>query len=174
MFDAQHSDSPAHPLRLTPLSQLARDASLGLSNERSYMVPVMFWVANGQGRYSIEGSLRGYTSNNVIFLPATLAHSIDISSRCHGTAVFFADRSQLPFPTEPMHLRLCGVQAQTEFAGLIEDLRTEAQGNLPERDTALYHRAALMLLWLRRHSGRLPAHADARVSDMLRNMVASR
>ena len=167
MFDAQY-ENVSHPLRVTPLSQLARAGGLGLGAERSYMAPVLFWIAQGQGRFSVEGAMRGYTSHNAIFLPANVAHSIEISPRCQGTAIFFAEKSHLPFPAQELHLRLQGVQTQSEMSGLVEDLRVEAQGRNADRDLVLYHRAALTLLWLNRQTGRLPVVQDHRVSDMLR------
>lgn len=167
MFDAQHSESTAHPLRVTPLSQLARDGSLALGPERSYIAPILFWISAGQGRLSVDGELRGYTSNNAIYLPANVSHSIEVSPRCQGTAVFFADQQLLPFPTQAVHLRLHGVQVQSEISGLIDDLRTEAQGTAVDREEVLYHRAALTLLWLNRQTGRIQA-PQQRVTDMLR------
>lgn len=167
MFDAQHSENTAHPLRVTPLSHLARDGGLSLGTERSYIAPILFWVAAGQGRFSVDGELRGYTSNNAIFLPANVSHSIEIPARCQGTAVFFADQQLLPFPDRVVHLRLQGVQIQSQIGGLIEDLRAEAQGNAIDRDEVLFHRAALTLLWLNRQTGRIQA-PQQRVTDMLR------
>lgn len=167
MFDAQHSENTAHPLRVTPLSHLARDGGLGLGPERSYLAPILFWVAGGQGRFSVHGELRGYTAHNAIFLPANMSHSIEISPRSQGTAVFFADQSLLPFPDQLLHLRLHGVQLQSQIGGLIEDLRLEAQGNAPDRDQVLHHRAALTLLWLNRQTGKVQV-PQQRVADMLR------
>ncbi|MEM8553944.1 MAG: hypothetical protein AAGF71_03855 [Pseudomonadota bacterium] len=155
-------------MRVAPLSQLAREAGLSLGNERAYLAPALFWVAHGQGRYSMEGQLRGYTANNVIFVPANVGHSIEISPRCQGTALFFSEQNALPFPDEPMHLRMVGVQAQSEMASMVEEMRVESQGTADSRDLVLYHRAALMLLWLQRQSGKSPAQPTHRVTDMLR------
>lgn len=165
MFDAQHTDATARTMRVSPMSCLVRDASLGA--ERSYMAPILFWIAHGQGRYSVNGELHGYTANNAIFLPANTSHSIELTSRCQGTAVFFADQSRLNFPDQVVHLRLQGVQAQAEIGALIEDLRVEAQGTAEDRDEVLYHRAALTMLWLNRQGGKKHV-PQPRVSDMLR------
>ncbi|MBE3637085.1 hypothetical protein [Mangrovicoccus algicola] len=167
MFDAQGSENVSHPLRVVPLSQLARAGGLGLGAERSYIAPVLFWIAHGQGRLSVGGQLRGYTGHNAIFLPGNLSHGIEISPRCQGTAIFFAEKSMLPFPPNELHLRMQGVQMQSEMNALIEDLRQESQGTSPDRDLVLYHRAALMLLWLNRQAGR-PHVPNVQVSDMLR------
>ncbi|WP_172330793.1 hypothetical protein [Mangrovicoccus sp. HB161399] len=167
MFDAQYSENVSHPLRVVPLSQLARAGGLGLGAERSYMAPVLFWIAHGQGRLSVGGALRGYTGHNAIFLPANLSHGIEISPRCQGTAVFFAEKSMLPFPPTELHLRMQGVQVQSEMNQLIEELRLESLSDSPDRDLMLFHRAALMLLWLNRQSGK-PHVPSVQVSDMLR------
>lgn len=174
MFDAKQSDTVTgrHPVRVTPLTQLARDGSLGLTRERSYMAPVLFWIANGQGRFSVNGDLRGYTANNVIYLPANLVHGIEIAPRCYGSAVFFANPADLPLPPDMLHLRLHGVRAQTEMSGLIEDMRRDAESTAPDSALVLFHRAALTLLWLRRQSGQVN-RPTAGVTDMLRSIARS-
>ncbi|WP_138465524.1 hypothetical protein [Poseidonocella sp. HB161398] len=167
MFDAQYNENVSHPLIVVPLSQLARAGGFGLGAERSYMAPVLFWIAHGQGRLSVDGELRGFTGHNAIFLPANLSHGIEISPRCQGTAVFFAEKCMLPFPQQQLHLRMQGVQVQSEMNALIEDLRHESSSDSPDRDLMLFHRAALMLLWLARQTGR-PHVPSAQASDMLR------
>lgn len=175
MFDAQYSESATHGLRVVSLSQLARDGSLALGAERTYMHPVLFWISAGQGRLSVDGELRGFNSHNAIFFPANVPHSIEVTPRCHGTAIFFAEKCPLPFPAEELHMRFKGVQAQTEMAAYIEDLRSEASSDLPDSGVALYHRAALTLLWLNRQShAHQPVARDANASDMLRAIVDPR
>ncbi|MGB0660126.1 MAG: hypothetical protein ACPGNV_08085 [Mangrovicoccus sp.] len=170
MFDAQHADSSAGPMTVANLGHLAREAGLNIDVERTHISPVLFWFTSGQGRLRIDGELRGYTAHNALFLPANTPYALEITNRTQGSAVFFANQTSLPFPKELMHLRLHGVQLQSQLNALIEDLHEEARGDAADRDQAMHHRAALTLIWLARNSGKRPPQGQ-NVTDVLRALA---
>ena len=152
MFDSQTQDVGQRPVTAVSLGHLARESRLGLEAPRSYLVPVLFWITNGQGRIAVDGAVRGYTAHNAIFLPPNTSHALDVSARAQGSVVFFGGRDGLPRPSQPLHLRIAQMQKQTELNQLIECLRRDSEDSTPLADELLFHRAALTLLWICRES----------------------
>lgn len=152
MFDSQSQEVGSRPLQAVSIGHLAREGRWGLTTPRSYLVPVLFWFTAGQGRMSVNGTMRGYTSHNAIFLPANTFHACETSSRTQGTALFFGGRADLSGPSEIVHLRLSSLQDQTEVNQLVECFRRDCACNRPMADEVLYHRASLVLLWLAQKS----------------------
>ncbi|MFV0245589.1 MAG: hypothetical protein ACK5IB_11285 [Qingshengfaniella sp.] len=152
MFDSQSQDLAQRPLKAISLGHLARESRLGLNAPRTYLVPVLFWITAGQGRMTVDGTLRGYTAHNAIYLPANTPHSFDISARCQGAVAFFGGHGDLPRPSELIHLRVTQLQKQTELNQLLDGLRQDSACDAPYNGEILYHRAALTLLWLAREA----------------------
>lgn len=150
MFDTYTQEFAQRPLKAVPISHLVRDGRWALDAPRSYLVPVLLWFTGGQGRVQVAGRLRGYTAHNALFLPANTPHACEPCGRTQGTALFLGTRQDLPVPDGPMHLRLTGLQQQTELNQLVEGFRQDAAAGGPFCDDILHHRAALILLWLLR------------------------
>jgi hypothetical protein len=148
MFDSQTQDIAQRPLKAVSLKHLARESRMGLEAPRAYLVPVLFWITHGQGRFMVDTTVRGYTAHNAIYLPANTPHACEIGARTQGSAVFFGGRDGLPRPVEMLHLRVTELQKQTELAQHVDSLRrgSDVAGALQEE--ILFHRAALTLLWL--------------------------
>ncbi|OSP53645.1 hypothetical protein [Pseudoruegeria sp. SK021] len=152
MVDSTSHERGLRPLQAVSIGHLSREARWSLTTPRSYLVPVLFWFTGGQGRISVNGTLRGYTSHNAIFLPANTSHACEAMGRTQGTALFFGGRTELSGPSEMLHLRLSTIQQQTEMNQLVENFRQDCTSNLPLTDEVLYHRACLILLWLAQNS----------------------
>lgn len=148
MFDSRTQDAVQRPLKAVSLSHLARESKLGMDAPRSYLVPVLFWITNGQGRISVRDDVRGFTPHNAIYLPPNTPHACEISARVSGSAVFFGGREALPCPQEELHLRITDHQQQSEMNHMIDLMRRESLSTSPLAPEILYHRAALTLLWL--------------------------
>jgi hypothetical protein len=151
MFDSQTQDSSQRPPKAVPVSHLAREARWAIDTPRSYLVPVLMWITCGQGRLNVNGEMRGYTAHNAIFLPANTPHACEACGRTQGTAVFLGGRNDLPVPQGVLHLRLTLLHQQTELNELVEGFRRDCSTGGPLGDEILYHRAALISLWLMRH-----------------------
>ncbi|TDL86357.1 hypothetical protein [Meridianimarinicoccus aquatilis] len=167
MFDSQTHDQTQRPPKAVPVSLLAREAKWAIDTPRSYLVPVLLWFTCGQGRLSVNGEMRGYTAHNAIFLPANTPHSCEACGRTQGTALFLGARGDLPVPNTMMHLRLTALHQQTELNELIEGFRRDCATGGPLGDEILYHRAALIALWLTRHEMHLSGSSTSDVSRTL-------
>lgn len=149
MFDNQSQDLAQRPLKAVSLGHIARESRMGMDAPRTYLVPVLFWITSGQGRMMIDGNMRGYTSHNAIYLPANTPHALDVGSRTHGSVAFFGGGSDLPRPSETIHLRITELQKQSELNQLMEGLiEDSADDSSPFRQEVIHHRAALTLLWI--------------------------
>lgn len=150
MFDSQERDTGLRPLKAVSLGHIARESRMGLEAPRSYLVPVLFWITSGQGRIMLDGTVRGFTAHNAIYLPANTPHACEVGPRLQGSVVFFGGRDGLPGLSEPMHLRVTQLQKQTELNQHVEELRRASADTGPLQQEILFHRAALTLLWLAR------------------------
>ena len=150
MFETTMQDIAQRPLKAVPISHLVRESRWAIDAPRSYLVPVLLWFTTGQGRFAIGDDLRGYTAHNAIFLPANTLHTYEPCGRTQGTALFLGSRQDLPLPDGALHLRLIGLQQQTELTQLVEGFRQDATAGGPLSGEILHHRAALILLWLLR------------------------
>lgn len=151
MFDSQSHDHAQRPPKAVPVSHLAREGRWTIDTPRSYLVPVLLWFTCGQGRLSVDGSIRGYTAHNAIFLPANTPHACEAFGRTQGTALFLGGRGDLPVPTGLLHLRITALQQQTELNDLVDGFRRDCATAGPLGDEILFHRAALIGLWLTRY-----------------------
>ncbi|QDY69339.1 hypothetical protein [Qingshengfaniella alkalisoli] len=152
MFDTQSNDTMRRHFQIVSIGHLAKEGGWGVDAPRSYLVPVLLWFTSGQGRISIDGEVRGFTAHNAIYLPANTPVGCDVGKRTQGTAIFFGGHHPLPKPQETLHLRLHGLQKQTDFNQLIESLMLANGDPSVYRDEMVFHHAALTLLWLARES----------------------
>lgn len=166
MFDSQTQDIAQRPLKAVPLGHLVRQARWSLDAPRSYLVPVLLWITAGQGRFAADGRMRGFTAHNAIFLPANTSHAVEACGRTQGTALFLGARSDLPSPTEIIHLRLSTIGEQTELNHLVDGFRNDCACDGPISEEMRHHRAALIALWLTRQAQQTRAlrPAPARVA----------
>ena len=152
MFDSQTQNGALRLLKAVPIAHLAREGRWSLDSPRSYLVPVLLWFTDGQGRLGVGDALCGYTAHNAIYLPANTLHACEICGRTQGTALFLGSDHDLPAPDGPMHLRLTALQDHSEINLLVEGFRRDSAEGGPLIDEILHHRAALITLWLLRQS----------------------
>ena len=136
--------------RAVPLSHMARSGTWRFDAMRANSRPRVLWFSKGQGRITIAGVTRGFSPNNVFFLPKGTMHRFEVSPRLAGTLIDFPEAHAGPFLEEPVHLRLKDVRDIGELTTLIERFRTELEDDRPMRDVALSHHGSLLLIWLER------------------------
>jgi len=173
MFESQPQDSAQRPLKAVPISRLARDGRWSLDAPRSYLVPVLMWFTVGQGRIAIGDTVRGYTANNAIFLPANTQHACEALGRTQGTALFLGAREDLAVPSEVLHLRLSSLKPQAELNQLVEGFRQDAASTAPFANEILHHRAALISLWLAQQAALQGQRAFGAVQPAVREPAPS-
>ena len=91
-------------------------------------MPVLIWFTKGQGRITVAGVTSGYGAHNAIFLPPGTMHGFDMVGQVFGSVLFLPRDSGLPWPEEPLHLRLRDARRQAELTGLIDTLERESTG----------------------------------------------
>lgn len=164
MFDSQSKDSAQRPFHIVSVTHLAREGQWGIDAPRSYLVPVLLWFTSGQGRFMVDGIVRGFTAHNAIYLPANTPHTCDPGGRIQGSAVFFGGRNDLPFPDTGLHLRLQHLQKQAELNQLVDAMTRTADEKSAFCNEILFHQAALTLIWLIREAE--AARYPTRLADL--------
>lgn len=158
-------------MELVSLAQLSRDGAWRTEAMRSYERPVLVWFTRGQGRFTAAGRTVGFGAHNIFVMPAGTMHGFSMTGPTLGYLVFLP--SDLDWPKEPMHLRLTDAKMQREMTTLIEDLRREAEDAALDYQSALFHRAGLLSVWLGRTIARLleaeerPRRRTERAGDRL-------
>lgn len=122
---------------------------------RSYDRPVLLWITRGQGRMTISGRPFGYGPHNMVFLPPRTQHGFSTMGPVLGSLVFLPNDPVFDWPGEAIHLRLNDVQRQRELTSMIDAMARERDNANDRSNTALYHHAGLMSVWVSRTSGEL-------------------
>ena len=161
MFESTTPGQMQGAIHVTAVAKVAREARWSLDAPRSYLVPSLFWFSSGHGRIRIDGALRGFTTCNALYIPANIPHAIEIAPRTHGIALFFNATSGLACPENVIHLRLYELGRQSELTQMIDGLSREAASGAPDSDVVLFHRAALLMHWLKRRDGAVPLAGSA-------------
>jgi len=110
----------------------------------------MIWVTRGQGRAMIEGVRRGVGVHNALVIPANTLFSLDLGKQGFGLVCLVPPNGPVLMPDEPQHLRIRGVQAQSELTSILDAMQREQNAARPFMDEALNAEATLLTVWLRR------------------------
>lgn len=157
-------------MRLMPLQRLAAQGRWRVEAMRSLSEPSLIYIQKGMGRITVSGVTRGYTANNVIFIPAGVMHGFEVGQNVAGTAVFFGRGCTLSLPETSHHLRLRDTTAQSELSILFEMITRESESVKAANDRATYHYLGLLTVWLERQV--LQAAPDAVRPDAAHRLVA--
>lgn len=152
--------SPTSTVRLVAIPRLSAGGRWRVEAMRSLSEPCLLWFTKGQGRITIAGVTRGYTTNNAIFIPAGVMHGFEAGPQVFGTAVFFGRDSEVVLPQTPLHLRIREVHAQQEVNVLLDSILRELESDTPAHDRATTHYLGLLGVWLERQARKAdPAEA---------------
>lgn len=158
-------------LRLVPIPRLALGGRWRVEAMRSISEPLMLWFTKGQGRITIAGVTRGYTSHNCIFIPAGVMHGFDVGPQVFGTAVYFGRIPDVDLPAAPQHLRIRETFPQQEINVLLDNIQRELDSLHTANDRAAYHHLGLLSVWLERQVARQIPEATTK-PDASRKLVA--
>jgi len=143
---------PASPCRLVAIPRLLAGGRWRVEAMRSISEPCLLWFTKGQGRITISGVTRGYTTHNAIFIPAGVMHGFEAGAQVFGTAVFFGRDPEVELPKLPLHLRIREVHAQQEANILLDAILREIDSGTPAHDRATRHYLGLLGVWLERQA----------------------
>jgi AraC family transcriptional regulator, transcriptional activator of pobA len=166
----RHDPSPLSQLRLMAIPRLAAGGRWRVEAMRSISEPMLLWFTKGQGRITIAGVTRGYTSHNCIFIPAGVMHGFDVGAQVFGTAVFFGRDCTVVLPRNPQHLRIRDTFLQQELNVTLDNIQREMESDSPAHDRATQHHLGLLGVWLERQVAR--AATDTPRPDASRKLVA--
>ena len=137
-------------MRLVPLQRLAAMGRWRVEAMRSLSEGCLIHIQKGMGRITVAGVTRGYSANNVIFIPAGVMHGYEVGPGVAGTAVFFGPNCTLALPETPQHLRLREVIAQGELSMVLEMIARESESTKAAKDRAAHYYLGLLSVWLER------------------------
>ena len=157
-------------MRLVAIPRLAAGGRWRVEAMRTLSEPCFLWFTKGQGRITIAGVTRGYTSHNAIFIPAGVMHGFEVGPQVFGSAIFFGRNNAVTLPEEPQHLRIREVHAQQELNILLDAIQREMDSDTPAHDRATHHYLGLLGVWLERQSVRVAA--DTPRPDAAKRLVA--
>ena len=157
-------------VRMLAIPRLAAGGRWRVEAMRTLSEPCFLWFTKGQGRITIAGVTRGYTSHNAIFIPAGVMHGFEVGAQVYGSAIFFGRANTVTLPGQPQHLRIREVHAQQELNVILDAIQREIDSDTAAHDRATHHYLGLLGVWLERQSIR--ALADAPRPDAAKRLVA--
>lgn len=157
-------------LRLVAIPRLSAGGRWRVEAMRSISEPCLLWFTKGQGRITISGVTRGYTSHNAIFIPPGVMHGFEAGPQVFGTAVFFGRDCDVILPKTPQHLRIREVHAQQEVNILLDAIQREMDSNTPAHERASNHYLGLLGVWIERQTKK--ADSETPKQDATRRLVA--
>jgi len=137
-------------LRVIAIPRLAAHGRWRVEAMRSLSEPLLLWFTKGQGRITIAGSTRGYTSNNAVFIPPGVMHGFEVGPQVFGTAVFFGKSCDVTLPRQAHHLRIRETFVQQELNMTLDAILREMTSDTPAHDRATRHYLGLLGVWLER------------------------
>jgi AraC family transcriptional activator of pobA len=145
-----YDPSPVDEISVTPLQQLSALGSWQVSLAHHRDSHLLIWITRGQGLALLDGSRRGFSAHNALFVPAGSLFSLEAGRNCYGQVLEVPVNNPLALPRKAHHLRTSSAADQTAMTGLFEALQREQEGR-----PALWHRAMqaygeLAGIWLRR------------------------
>lgn len=144
------SDPEIPPVDVQSIGRLVSGGRWRTEAMRSYDRPVLLWFTRGQGRLTISGRTMGYGPHNLAFLPPKTMHGFSTMGPVLGSVVFLPNDPAFDWPGKPLHLRLSDVQRQRELTAAIDSMSREHESDCDRSNTALYHHAGLLSVWLQR------------------------
>ena len=160
----------APPFRLMAIPRLAAGGRWRVEAMRSLSEACLLWFTKGQGRITVAGQTRGYTSHNAIFIPAGVMHGFEVGPQVFGTAVFFGRDSKIQLPGAPLHLRIRDVHSQQELNLMLDMIQREADAETAGHERAALHHLGLLGVWLERQA--IKAAPDQPKPDAAKRLVA--
>lgn len=142
------------PLRVSvdSLQVLSQSGRWELESLRSLSAHLLVWITRGQGRAVIDGIIRGYGPQTVIFVPAGRLHEIELGPRVQGQALFLPASEGLGMPRDAQQMRISAPADQVELTHLLEEIGREVTRRAPGRDRALAAWLTLLSVWLLRRA----------------------
>lgn len=137
-------------MRLIPLQRLVAQGRWRVEAMRSLSEGCLIAIQKGMGRITVAGVTRGYSANNVIFIPAGVMHGFEVGPNVAGMAVFFGRGCTLALPSTSHHLRLRETMAQNELSMILEMIARESEGGRAANDRATQYYLGLLSVWLER------------------------
>jgi AraC family transcriptional activator of pobA len=165
-----NAKSETSSMRIVAIPRLAAGGRWRVEAMRTLSEPCFLWFTKGQGRITIAGVTRGYTSHNAIFIPAGVMHGFEVGPQVFGSAVFFGRDTTVTLPEHTQHLRIREVHAQQEVNLVLDMIQRENESETPAHDRATRHYLGLLGVWLERQAVR--AAGDAPPLDAARKLVA--
>lgn len=156
--------------RMVAIPRLAAGGRWRVEAMRTLSEPCLLWFTKGQGRITIAGLTRGYTTHNAIFIPAGVMHGFEVGAQVFGSAVFFGRGSGVTLPSAPLHLRIREVHAQQELNVILDAVQREMDSDTPGHERAAQHYLGLLGVWLERQAARMAP--DTPRPDAARRLVA--
>jgi AraC-like DNA-binding protein len=137
-------------LRLMAIPRLAAAGKWRVEAMRSLSEPLLLWFTKGQGRITIGGITRGYTTHTAVFIPAGVMHGFEVGTQVFGTAVYFGRDPGLPLPKIPHLLRIRETQAQQEVNITLDMIQRELHADTTAHERAARAHLGLLGVWLER------------------------
>lgn len=137
-------------LRLMAIPRLAAGGKWRVEAMRSLSEPLLLWFTKGQGRITIAGQTRGYSTHTAVFLPAGVMHGFEVGPQVFGTAVYFGRDPGLPLPAAPQLIRVREVHAQQELNITLDMIQRELHAETPGHERAARAYLGLLGVWLER------------------------
>lgn len=92
---------------------------------RAHHSPRLIFVTKGQGRITIQGSVRGFGPNNLFFLPQGTLYGMDMGATAFAQVVTIPRELAADWPEEVVHLRLRDVSGQKALTHHLDQLDHE-------------------------------------------------
>lgn len=137
-------------LRLMAIPRLAAAGKWRVEAMRSLSEPLFLWFTKGQGRITIGGVTRGYSTHTAVFIPAGVMHGFEVGAQVFGTAVYFGRDPGLPLPKTPQLLRIREAQAQQEVNITLDMIQRELHADTTAHERAARAHLGLLGVWLER------------------------
>lgn len=137
------------------ISPLLRVGRWRRETPHSDSLPVLIWIARGQGRIMINARTRGFGPSSCIVIPAGTPFAIEPGTVTEGTLARLPDLFEAPFPDRPRRLRITEVAAQGEMAGLLDRLAQSGDLSDPVAGRAALARVILLSSLVERESRRV-------------------
>lgn len=161
--------SPPPAIHCVSLQVEIRRAPWRLGSLGAQSSHVFYWMTRGQGRVSINGVLRGYGPNTLIFLPSGSVHSLIIGANTQGYAAYLHHDLPVPVPQDPAIMKATSMADQGLITGHFEHLIRENASGRTGSDHAMESHLTLLSVWIVRNTdenlwlNRAPASAAERL-----------
>ena len=139
------------PMKTTSLQIEMRHAPWWLSGMAAQPYHVFYWITRGQGRIAINGTMRGFGSHSLIFLPSGYVHALNAGANMHGYAAYLHRDTPVPVPQGPAITKATTIVNQSIVAGYFEQLALENTASGIGHENAMESFLTLLSVWVERH-----------------------